>query len=528
MPKFTPETTIYLCQNTGIDDANKFYAENTAGIIALLMGKVKASFSNYSYQRADEREYCTINYDYYQALDCDVIMWRNSGHSQKWIVANVTELEWVNPNTTRVYFKVDAWTTFCGEVKLQPCFVEREHVENDWNGGIPNWNAIGAAEAFSAIPERITGEIPVLYTPDKYVVVAPFTKTVFDALKFEDNTQYGIATGLNDLEFNTPHEAKVFLNTVADTPNSPIEKVQGVYSVPSEMLSGTERNINGPNPPWNTLTKYHNAKTFSSQYCCCKIDTIAGQGVTYKPELMPTSSQSFRSKGYFMNGNGGIVLTLKDYAGTMDTWSMGATIDQVPAGMFIGDQTAQLLTANSISTAIGGLTALLSFGATVGATAMLGPAGAGVMSGAGVAAIRTGAGLGLAQQAARGTGNFINGVSQAYQAGPLIGGQNQVTANRAVAMGCYGFFIRWYVPRESIMDAVDSFFDRFGYQVDQIKVPSVSRPIWNFVKTKDAHVEGAIPASYRQEIESMLNSGVTFWVMGQDIGDFSNPEANKG
>lgn len=48
--------------------------------------------------------------------------------SQKWFFARVTNLEYVNPNCTNVFFEVDAWQTYQNEVVVTDALVEREHV----------------------------------------------------------------------------------------------------------------------------------------------------------------------------------------------------------------------------------------------------------------------------------------------------------------------------------------------------------------------------------------------------------------
>ena len=134
MALWRPETTIYLCTNTGIDQYNKPYFESNAAMQGWLAGKVKASFTQYSYQRADERQYCRVEYNYNDALTCDIIMWQNTGTGPRWIIANITGVEWVNPNTTTIYFEVDAFCTYCGDINWPTSYslVEREHVVNDW------------------------------------------------------------------------------------------------------------------------------------------------------------------------------------------------------------------------------------------------------------------------------------------------------------------------------------------------------------------------------------------------------------
>ena len=84
-------------------------------------------------------------------------------------------------------------------------------------------------------------------------------------------------------------------------------------------------------------------------------------------------------------------------------------------------------------------------------------------------------------------------------------------------------------PRPSEMRSLDNYFDKYGYRVNLLKVPNVdTRPLWNYVKTTEAHVGGNFPKAYRTAIEGMLNRGVTFWHTGAvEIGDYSNPAGNK-
>ena len=64
MAYFEPQTTIYLC-STGIDAYNKPYFESNDAMAAWCIGKAKPTFNDYSYQRADERQYCAVKADYY-------------------------------------------------------------------------------------------------------------------------------------------------------------------------------------------------------------------------------------------------------------------------------------------------------------------------------------------------------------------------------------------------------------------------------------------------------------------------------
>lgn len=523
MSLFTPQTTIYLCDQTGIDDYNKPYYESDAAMVGWLMGKVKATFTDYSYQRADERQYCTINYDYYDALTCDVIMWRNAGHSNKWIIANITELEWVNPNTTRVYFKVDAWCTFCGTAQLQPCFVEREHVDNDWTGTNPNFLAHGVPETFSATPERIVSEKEEGETTIKNQIV--ITLADHRRLSIDGNMDAGVYSGLDKYIFNTAQEANQFLTELAEDQWANLQDVVGVYTIPDYVVSNTHYIINMNIPAWLAPAcsgKYNNSKVYSSPFTVFQIDTGAGESAAYKPELLssPANVQVW-CNGYFSGGAGGAIAYPVGYNSPFSTTAHSrvgktASISQFPQGQVVGNNAANQMSSNRQAASIHALTSVIE--GSVGAAVSL------PMSPA-VGAYKF---LNTVQAPLSTAMDLINKNTEAKMAAASVAGNKGTSANLALPAGMWKFICRWYVPTEPIMKSIDSYFDRFGYQVDKLKRPAINRPLWNYVKCKEAHVAGSMPAVYREQIETMLNNGVTFWITStREIGDFSTPEANK-
>lgn len=525
MPLFTPQTTIYLCDQTGIDEYNKPYYESDSAMVGWLMGKVKASFSDYSYQRADERQYCTINYDYYAALTCDIIMWRNAGHSNKWIIANITELEWVNPNTTRVYFKVDAWCTFCGTAQLQPCFVEREHVENDWTGNNPNFLAHGVPESFSATPERIVSETELSGPAGSEDNVIVILLADHRNLSISGKMDGGVYTGLNVYMTANEAEANEFLTELAVDGWANLQDVVGVYTVPQYVWAGSRFGDHVNIPAWLSPAcsgKYNNSKVYSSPYVVFQIDTGAGDGAAYKPEFLnnPSDIQVF-IEGYFSGGAGGAVAYPSGYNSPFATTQHSkigkvATISQLPQGQVIGNNAVNQMSSNRQAATIHGLTSTLEGLLGAGLSAAINP-----YMGAYQA-------VNAIQQPLRTQVSLLNKNTEARTAAASVAGNKGTSANLAMGAGLWRFVGRWYVPTEPVMKSIDAYFDRFGYQVDTLKRPAISRPLWNYVKTKESHVAGSMPAVYREQIETMLNNGVTFWITSaREIGDFSTPEANK-
>ena len=237
--------------------------------------------------------------------------------------------------------------------------------------------------------------------------------------------------------------------------------------------------------------------------------------VTYKPELITTQGTfNFHIYGRFIGGGGGIIATPDAYDYMGNPGEYGCAITVFPQGAWVGNQYAQYQQTNKVN--------ILATTAKSAGSFIL--AGAAAATGVGMATVP-----GLVASGLSSAASIWDADTKAKKGSAAVNGSVSSDPILAASIGQFGFKFRWYMCNESIMKSVDSFFDRYGYKVMRLKVPERnSRPCWNFVKTSEGHVSGAIPTVYRERIEAMLNAGVTFWNVGaRAIGDFSNPSANK-
>lgn len=71
-------------------------------------------------------------------------------------------------------------------------------------------------------------------------------------------------------------------------------------------------------------------------------------------------------------------------------------------------------------------------------------------------------------------------------------------------------------------EMIDGYFDRYGYATCKLKIPNLSaRPHWNYVKTKDCNIDGAIPADDLAKIRGIFDKGITFWKELDEVGNYS-------
>lgn len=509
MAKFEPTSTIYLCQ-TGIDAHNKPYFESNTTMGMWVISKAVLTFTQYSYQRGDERQYCSVEAPYDECIKCDTIAFNND--ATFWTIGNITGCEFKNPNCTWVYFEIDAFCTFCGDIDWPSSYsmVEREHIAQDWNGNIPNWNELGVAEPIQAEAKSIFGTVMEPYMgASTLVLLSPYGNNGNPNIGGQKN--HGLFDSLKQISSTSAEAINNFL-MIALMPDTPLSATDiiGIYSVPSHVLEldGTAENYGQIQTPWAQNTYIlDNAKCYCGQYFVMKIESMVGTSMSYSPELLPaTASITIMLNGVFTGGSGGISCYPQLYAGT-DGQKFAAMINGFPQSAWVSDSYGEWLAASSVSQSVRLTTGLL--GAM--AVAPVNPVGA-------------------ALDATSTIGGLV-GEHQMRQKGAAVV-QGQVASSSdvyAMATDNYNFKIAFYGPTYNELKSIDAFFSMFGYKVMRLKVPERNtRPCWNYVKCIDAHVHCKAPLLYVRKIEQMMNEGVTFWNVGaRSIGDYSNPSANK-
>ena len=69
---------------------------------------------------------------------------------------------------------------------------------------------------------------------------------------------------------------------------------------------------------------------------------------------------------------------------------------------------------------------------------------------------------------------------------------------------------------------IDSFFDRYGYACEEIKVPNRNvRENWTYCKTRDCNIVGSIPVDSMTNIKNIYNNGITWWKAIGNVGNYS-------
>lgn len=86
---------------------------------------------------------------------------------------------------------------------------------------------------------------------------------------------------------------------------------------------------------------------------------------------------------------------------------------------------------------------------------------------------------------------------------------------------------RTCIPEEQAR-MIDNYFDKYGYAIGEIQTPVQSvRPIFTYLKTSGCVIAGRCPASVIEQLQAIYNRGITFWVNGDQVGDYSLVSQNR-
>ena len=76
--------------------------------------------------------------------------------------------------------------------------------------------------------------------------------------------------------------------------------------------------------------------------------------------------------------------------------------------------------------------------------------------------------------------------------------------------------------KSQIARVIDDYFDKYGYACHRVKTPNRKvREHWTYTKTVGCNMVGNAPSDDIAKIRSIYDNGITFWVNGAVVGDYS-------
>ena len=428
--------------------------------------------------------------------DCNYIMFQNAGFGTKWFFAFITDILYINNDTTAVSFVIDVWQTWLFEMEINTCYVEREHVEDDTIGkhtveeNIPFGDYVSAevlnTESGSGVMIQLA-----LSGSEKNVVGG-----IYSGLTVAGGT--GDAGNVGDLidQFADQPEKIAFLGMTS------ANMVSNMTVKTAESFAAIIREFNGFSFAGETYMPANN-KLYCYPYNFISVDNYNGNAEIYRWEDFNAGLNVDRAIFRIHESplpRPAMECYPQNYKGMEDAQNFGIIYDNFPMCPFVID-TYRAWASQAVPKT------LISTGATIITGAISGGIEAAV--GKPVSALRS-----IANTAVNAVSDIADyTIEEQYHSihsssyGGTISG-----SGLNFAYGRIGFRFIQYEIKPEYAKILDNYFTRFGYRVLEYKKPNLkSRASFNYIKTLESNVGGNIPQEAIDTIEQSLNNGITLW-----------------
>lgn len=512
-----PKTNVKILKNIPLDNTytNTILFTNRSDQYNFFSSKIKYNLTNYTYQRV-KRGWMRVGISAENLYDCNYLMFQNTSFGDKWFYAFITSVEYVNNECTEIEFEIDCMQTWNFDYSLKHCFVAREHVTSDNIG-----------EHLLPEPVELSEYIYNDYTPVHSMNEMAVIVSVCDTDGESRGTAYdGIYGGATLFAFNGNDYNGVngVINNYIQRPDA----IVSIYMLPKFLIgdipSGehilpatTSAKIVTKEIPaistTDTLKGYKpkNNKLYTYPYNFLSVDNSCGSSLALRYEFFQNLTPVLEINGTITQPVS-VGLRPCSYKGLRGYDSLGGyaslntellQLSSYPICSWNVDSYQAWIAQNAVPLALQSATKLINNGINMGAIG-----GVGSMVGVGSTLVNE-VGSTLSQyytasiQADQCRGSFNNG------------GVNVVAGKQQFYYG------RCCITPECAK-SIDNFFDMFGYTCNLTKIPNrKARPHWSYVQTKGCIIGGSIPSDDERTICEIYNKGITFWVKGNEVGNYS-------
>lgn len=511
---------IILAKNINIDKNYTNVLDYTEQQMLNLCQKNQvATADDFSFIRNQNKIQTGFNYN--TCLQANYIAFQNPNYSNKWFFAWIDEVIYKGDSNTEIDFTVDSWSTWFDRWKAKPCFVSREHVNDDTIGKhtIPENLDVG-----DMIQESVETELDLkkicfclLTTYD------PVSDEDFVGVTKYNNQLFGYEIVIFDLSKTNEIDIENFIQ--ATNAKSKIDSILAIFACPLEMFSTTT--LEQKEGKYTTATYHYqivstdqvttgeitksclsyaflfsktnsfsdytpkNNKCFTYPYNFLQVTNNVGNYNNYKYELFDSENPQFEIQMSFSIGMS-IRAVPRGYKGIDYNNDESLPLGKFPTFSWASDAFINWLTQNAVNVG----TSLVS----TGISAVTGNTGTT-------------------------SGNIANLIGQFYQASlmPSIEGGNN-TGDVNFSNGDNTFkFIHLRCKNEN-MKIIDNYFSRFGYKVNELKVPNITgRKYWNYIEIAPSEEigYGDVPSKYMEIINNACRKGITIWHNHDNVGNYN-------
>ena len=463
-------------------------------------------------------------------------------------------MEWLSPNSTRVYIKTDVWQTYQFDVTFLSSFVEREMI--DVASDLPGANLIAEGLETGEYIENASTSISGL-NPNYVIAYARNpNEGGGDSGTFVYNGCYvnGIPSGLY---YWIGHAAQLLGQLKLITTNGYADDIKAVFTVPSVAIlgfgsytltqledqsatvggwihdtldsAGREFTLNSTPTSLNGYTP-RNKKLLQYPYCYLGFTPTNGEQKIFRYEDFTSGTPSFKMVSE-VNPNPSVTFIPKNYKGSSGVnVSENIKLSGYPNISWVSDYFSSWIAQNSSIVNFNQSRTEAEYQLGIGKSAVnyMGNAIGNALTGGGNFFGDT-ANI-LYDTWANRQRTDMDIESQMLQVEKQQMLPNSSNLGTSAGILGYGYmnndvFTR-YTIKSQFAQRIDKYFDMFGYLTNTLKIPNLNnRPNWNYVKTIGLNIvpsaSASVPQEDLQEIKSIFDNGVTLWHKTSTFLDYS-------
>ncbi len=443
----------------------------------------------------------------------------NDSGRVRWYYCFITKIEYVAPETSRCYLQTDVFTTYFDVINLNQCMVEREHVYND------TVYTHTLSEPTPTIEYQNNDRWDKTWNHDDFIAVFAVTE--------DPDTQLGHTS--HDLGYvETPGDAyatnnvPVLVDLIVDSGRKVVwsawvpeemcvldeTSTGGIYFIYEKGDGWADINLNGIGHG-NGYINYNggatthwirNNKINCFPYCMYRLTDNYSQNVILKPEDLGSDKIHISSN----LGATPCISVYPDYKVGANT-EQALNITDFQAVPYEVNYYNQFVALNKNQLNV----AQIKDDWTVAKSIMNVPSA--------VAKGQTG-------DVAGGVDSVMGGLFQHFDREAMLSdmkrrpsmSMNPPAGNVKIGCGTFGFSIIEEVPKLEYIEILDNFFDRYGYNVSQVKTPAWNtRANWNYIKTNGACMSGRVPVDDLKKINALFDAGITIFHNAANYGQYT-------
>lgn len=548
-----------LARNIKLDrDYKNILNYTETQMVNLVTANAVATRNNCSFTRPDSNE-IILDVPYGTALQANYLAFQNPDYSNKWFFAFIEDINYQSNGTTKVVFSIDECATWFDYWHVGPCFVVREHTNDDTIGNnlLPENLELGEYIANGNNPKSAVGFndygfgqrpkaylLQTSYYPDGSQILGVNVDGIPMAGGLLAFTRWQQMVNTIQKISSDGHLEDIHGAFILDQQLARLDTFPNQYWTLGQITSGNDDTNfykwNGTTSPFffrsvfarpATIDGYtpKNNKLLTAPFQYFLLTNNSGSAVSLNYEYFNNpASFVIEAKGTICVGGSTIVYP-ENYKHVEKNYTEGIVQGKYPTLSWSGDAYTNWLTQNSVNIGLGVVGDVIGLATGMSNTAKSNEIGAVKAASQGMAGHFT-----PESQA----GNLLNfGMSIAGTVANIYQHsicpqtvRGNTNCGDVMTADCENtvFAIKMSITSQ-FAHIIDDYFSRKGYATNRIKVPNqTGRTYWNYVQIAaeddigySSNANISVPAKSMEIINNVYRKGVTIWHDHANIGDYS-------